>query len=277
MRVIDAPRPGLRWMFRDVWRHRSAFAFFVQRFLAKRIGRTFLGYLWFLIPVLLPMFMGALVFGGILGVTVPGVPYFLYFIVASSAWLVFSQSAYYGIRSLEIMRSEIRRVYVPRLIPLASGLTFPVIAMLVYAVIIACAAGFYALDDGDSHLTLGPATALVPCGLVMLMLFGLALALWFAPVAPRARDVRRLAGYALGLWYFLTPVIYPIDEIPTDWRFLASVNPVTAPIELVKDGLLDVGDVTAGGLVSYTIALVLVGGLGLRVFAAKELRDLAYY
>ena len=57
-------------------------------------------------------------------------------------------------------------------------------------------------------------------------------------LAPRAaaRDVRRLAGTVLGVWYFLTPVVYPIGEIPAGWRFLASLNPITAPIELFKQG-----------------------------------------
>ena len=47
----------------------------------KRTGRTFFGYLWFVLPYVIPLFLGTLVFGGILGVGVPGVPYFLYFAV----------------------------------------------------------------------------------------------------------------------------------------------------------------------------------------------------
>jgi lipopolysaccharide transport system permease protein len=277
LRAIEPPARGLRGTASELWRHRAAFSFFVRRFLDKRIGRTFLGYLWFLIPVLMPLFMGSLVFGGILGVAVPGVPYFLYFIVASCAWLVFSQTAYFSLRSLEIMRSEIRRVYVPRLLALASGVTFPIIAMLIFAVIIACAVGFYALERDETYIEVRPELLLAPCGIAMLIAFGLAVALWFAPLAPRARDVRRLAGYVLAFWYFLTPVIYPIEEIPEDWRFLASFNPVTAPIELVKEGLLGVGEVTSTALAVYAGALLLTGGAGLLAFAARERRDLPLY
>lgn len=277
LRVIEPPTPGLTRYVADIWRHRPAFLYYARRYMRKRYGRTFLGYIWLFLPALLPLFLGALVFGGILGVSVPGVPYFLYFAVALSGWLLFSQTAYFGTRSLEISRSDIRRLYIPRLIPLTSAMTLPTITYLIYVLIIACTVGFYVLTRGEFYLDLRPATLLVPVGLVMLLVFAWACALWFSPLAPRARDVRRLSSYVIGFWYFLTPVMYPIDEIPSGYQFLASLNPITAPIELIKDGLLDVGDVTSLGLVAYFVALAVVGGVGLRMFLPKERRDIAFY
>jgi lipopolysaccharide transport system permease protein len=277
LRAIEPPAPGPRWHLAEISRRRPAFLYFARRYLRKRYGRTFLGYIWLFLPTLLPLFMGALVFGGILGVSVPGVPYFLYFAVALSAWLLFSQTAYFATRSLEISRSDVRRLYTPRLIPLMTAATLPVFTFLIYVAIIACTLGFYVLERGEFYLALSPATLLTPVAIMMLVAFGWACGLWFSPLAPRARDVRRLAGYVIGFWYFLTPVMYPISEIPGGYQFLASLNPATAPIELVKEGLLGVGDVTTLGLVSYSVALVLVGGLGLRIFFSKERRDAAFY
>lgn len=269
--------PRFRRYVGDLWRHRSAFVYFARGWVRKRTGRTLLGGLWLFLPVLLPLFMGALVFGGILGVSIPGVPYFLYLIVASSGWILFSQTTYFSIRSIEIFRSEIRRVYVPRLIPLTAGMTLSVIMLLIYVVIAALAVGFYVLERDEFYLELQPATLLVPCAYAMLLAYAFAVAVWLAPVAARARDVRRLAGYALGMWYFLTPVLYPIEEIPADWRWLASLNPVTAPIEIIKEGLINVGDVTVIGLAIYFGTLILIGGAGLHNFAKKERRDMAIY
>ena len=277
LRLIEPPRPGLRRYLGDVWRHRPAFSYFVRQWIRKRTSRTFFGVLWLLIPLVLPLVMGALVFGGILAVKTGRIPYLLYFSVAMSAWLLFSQTAYFSTRSLEITRKEIRRVYVPRLIPLTSAVTLAVIAALMYMLMAAGAAGFYVLERGEFYLELRPATLLVPCGFAMLILLAWACALGVSPLAPRARDVRRFAGYFLSFWYFLTPVIYPIDKIPSGLRFLASLNPVTAPIELVKHGLLNVGDVTSLGLATYFGALVVVGSLGLRVFLRAERRDMASY
>jgi len=277
LRVIEPPAAGLRRYFAAVWHQRAAFGYFARRFVQKNVSRTFLGYLWLFLPVLLPLFMGALVFGGILDVSTPGVPYFLYFIVALSAWTVFAMTAYWATRSLEITRSELRRLYVPRLIPLISSATIPLLTLLVYLAVLACATVFYVLERGEFYLDLTPVTLLLPVAIAMLLLFALACGLWLSPVAPRARDVRRLAGYGLGVWYFLTPVVYPIDEIPAEWQFLASLNPVTAPVELFKQGLLGMGDVSSLGVAVYFGALVFVTLVGLRIFLPRERRDSAHY
>lgn len=275
--MIDSPASGLRQYFANVWRMRSAYGYFVQRYLRKRYGRTFFGYLWLFLPYVLPLFVGALVFGGILGVGVPGVPYFLYFCVTLGVWLLFSQTAYFSTRSLEITRSEVRRLYVPRLIPLTAAVTLPMTALLVFMVLTAGTTGFYVLTRGEFYLALRPATLLVLPALAMLIVMGWACGLWFSTLAPRARDVRRMAGYVLGFWYFLTPVMYPISEIPAGYQFLASLNPITAPIEMVKNGLLDVGDVTSLGIAAYFGMLALVSIGGLWVFVPKERRDMAFY
>ena len=277
LRVIEPPAPGLGRYIAEMRRRRPAFRYFVHRFMRKRYGRTFFGYLWLVLPVLLPLFLGALVFGGIIGVSVPGVPYFLYFAVALGSWVLFSQTAYLATRSLEIARSEVRRVYVPRLIPLTAAMTLPGINLLVYTGIVVCATVFYLLERGEFYLAIRPATLLAPLGLAMLVALAWACGLFFSPLAPRARDVRRLVGYAIGFWYFLTPVMYPIGEIPSSYQFLASLNPATAPIEMVKNGVLDVGDVTALGLATYAGGLLVLSAVGLRIFLPKERRDVAFY
>lgn len=277
LRAIEPPAPSVRRTLSEVWVYRHTYLFFLRRNIMRRAGRTYLGYTWLFLPVVFPLLTGTLVYGGILGVSPGRVPYFLFFIVTSAVWFTFARTAYFATRSLEINRSELRRLYVPRLIPLSAAFALPVVGLLVYLVMGAGAVVFYLITRGESYLVLQPATLLVPVALALLILFGLACGLWFSPLAPRARDVRRLAGYVLGFWYFLTPVIYPIEEIPSNYQFLASLNPVTAPLETVKIGLIDVGEVTALGVATYFGGLLLVGGIGLHLFRRSERRAIGGY
>ena len=276
--MIEPPAPSARGTLSEVWRYRHAYPYFLRQNIRRRYGRTFLGYLWIFLPFVFPVFLGALVFGGILGVSPGGgIPYFLYFVIASGAWFAFSTTAFFATRSLEINRSVLGRVRVPRLIPLAAALALPAVGVLIYLAIGAGAVVFYVIDRGEFYLVLQPVTLLVPVALALLVLFGLACGLWFSPLAARARDVRRLAGYVLGFWYFLTPVIYPIEEIPSSYQFLASLNPVTAPIETFKLGLLGIGEVTVLGVAVFFGALLFVSVIGLRLFLAAERRAGATY
>jgi lipopolysaccharide transport system permease protein len=278
LRAIEPVAPGIRRWLPEWWRHRTSVAYFLLAYMRKRYGRTFLGYIWLFLPIVLPLILSSLVFGGILGVKVPGgVPYFLFFTITTAIWTLFAGTAYYSTRSLEITRSQLRKTYIPRLVPWSAAFSLASLNFVVYGVIGTGAVIFYLLTRGTSYLSLRPATLLAPVAVVMMIVFGLAVGLWFSPLAPRARDVRRLAGYVIGMWYMLTPVIYPIEKIPSSYRFLAELNPVTAPVEMFKSALLGSGGVTATGLASYAVGLILIGSIGLRMFLVKERRDVDWY
>jgi lipopolysaccharide transport system permease protein len=278
LRVIEPPSPGIRKWLSEFWRFRTAFAYYLLAYMRKRYGRTFLGYIWLFLPIILPLLLSSLVFGGILGVQVPnGVPYFLYFTITSAIWIVFAGTAYYATRSLEITRSNLRKTYFPRLVPLSAAFSLSLLNFVIYGVIGTGTVVYYVLAKGKFYLELRPQTLLAPVAVAMLIAFALAVGLWFSPLAPRARDVRRLAGYVIGMWYMITPIIWPIEKIPSSYRFLAELNPVTAPVELFKSALIGVGAVTATSLIAWAVGLVLAATLGLRLFLKKERRDVAWY
>ena len=57
----------------------------------------------------------AFVFGGLLGVSSGDVPYPLFFLISQAAWELFSLTALWGTRSIELGRRVLRKMYVPRL------------------------------------------------------------------------------------------------------------------------------------------------------------------
>jgi lipopolysaccharide transport system permease protein len=206
----------------------------------------------------------------VLGISGGGAPYLLVFVIATSTWELFAQAAYWSTRSLELSRRELRTVYVPRIVPLAAAFAPALIEYLIYLGIAAAVVVWYVAADGTFYLEFGPETALVGAGLVLILLLGIGIGLWTAPLAVRARDVRFVLTYVLGFWYFLTPVIYPIEAIPERYRSLASVNPVTAPIEMVKRGLLGFGELPVEAIAISLGTIVALFAGGLYAFARHE-------
>jgi len=279
MRAIEPPGPGVRRCFSELWRHRPALRYYVRVYVRKRTQRTFLGYLWFVIPLLLPLIIGTLVFGSILGVHVGNIPYFLYYTVANGTWIFFLQTTYFSTRSLEISRRELRKLYVPRLALFSTAVTIGAIALIVYLVFAAGTAVYFLITKGTTYLQACASTLLVSVGLLMLVVLGWSWALWTAPLAPRARDVRRFTHYVLGWLLFFTPVIYPIAKVPSGLRWFVTINPITAPIEMVKHGVFGSAspNATALGLVAWAVSVIVSGVFGFRFFARQERRDMAFY
>jgi lipopolysaccharide transport system permease protein len=184
--------------------------------------------------------------------------------------MFFAQAAYWSTRSLELCRRELRLIYIPRLVPLLATLIPSFIVALIYGAIAGLIVIGYLVADGTFYLDLGVETLLVVPGLVLIAVLGLGIGLWTAPFTARYRDLRFGLVYALGFIYFLTPVIYPLDAIPDRFRTLASLNPLTAPIGMIKRGLLGVGDIPPEAVgVSIAGAVVIVGA-GLIFFLRHE-------
>ena len=50
--------------------------------------------------------------------------------------------------------------------------------------------------------------------------------------------MRFAVRYVLAFWLLFTPVIYPLSMVPPRLRWLMHLNPMTAPIEMFRWGML---------------------------------------
>ena len=258
----------------EAWHARALLPYFARRYLEKLYVRTWLGWLWIPLRPILDIGSRVLIFGSLLGAPSDGVPYLLFFVIGTSTWTLFSESAIWGTRSIEMNRRFLRRLYLPRLTLLLAALAPSALRFAMYMVIALVAFAYYGLVEGELYLELQAETLLLPAGLLLAVLLALSLACWTSVYGAYARDVRFGMGYALSFWYFLTPVIYPLSAVPENLRTLASLNPMTTPIEMVRLGVFGKGEVLASGLASTGLVILVIGGLGLWFFDRSEARAL---
>jgi len=241
--VIEPRREALMDRLRDVWRYRRLLRFFAAKSLAKLYKRTILGAAWIFIRPLFPLVVNTIVFGGVLGVGSNGVPYFLFINCGGALWELFSQSVTWGTRSLELNRGFMTRIYLPRLILPVATMTPAFLNFAIHLGVLAIAITYYRVTTGvlywaPSHL--GWALLAV----VQATFLALGIALWTSVPALQARDVRFTIGYVLGFWLFLTPVLYPLNIGPK-YAWLLALNPMVAPVNAFKYGVLGIGGVSA--------------------------------
>jgi ABC-type polysaccharide/polyol phosphate export permease len=67
------------------------------------------------------------------------------------------------------------------------------------------------------------------------LLFTTGLAFMVSALCVHYRDIQHLLGNILTLWFFLTPIIYPLEKIPEEFRFLVNLNPVAPLIIAYQD------------------------------------------
>jgi lipopolysaccharide transport system permease protein len=269
--TVIEPRPsGLAQSLREVWKYRGLVRFFGKRFLEKRYVRTWLGWVWLPLRPIFTVVTRTLVFGGVIGISTGSVPYALFFVVGQGAWTFFADVAYWATRSLELSRGTLSRVHVPRLIPLLASLCPSLVEYLIYLIMTVALSLWYLASDGAFPLALSWRTSYAVLGLGMLGALGMGIGLLTSDFSSRARDIRFSLTYLLSFWYFFTPVIYPFEALPPQYRTLASLNPATAPMELVKVGLLGQGHLTREALLIAFGTIAALWGIGLMYFLSRE-------
>ena len=60
---------------------------------------------------------------------------------------------------------------------------------------------------------------------------------WVAALNVRYRDVGHLLGLGLLVWFWLTPIVYPIGIIPSSFQWLVRLNPMTHITGAYQEGV----------------------------------------
>ena len=254
----------------ELWRYRHFISFFGRRYVQKRYHGTWLGWLWLPLRPAIDVGSRALLFGGFLGVASGDRPYFIFFVVGMSAWVLFERTTYWGTRAIQMNRAVLERLFVPRLTTVVGAVIPSVVDFLLYALIALLGIVYYWVTQGSIYVNITPTFPIAALGVVLLGLFGIAVTLWLAPPAGEARDIRFGLRYFTGFWFFLTPVVYPISAIPPKYARLAELNPLTAPVEMVKYGVLETAPPTTTSLISCAGSLVVLLVGGLWIFSRSE-------
>jgi homopolymeric O-antigen transport system permease protein len=255
-------------IYADLYRYRELFANLFRRDLQTRYKGSFLGVAWSLVNPLILMGIYVLVFS-VLWKTAQVPHYPLYVLTGLVVWVFASSAFTMASRSLVAGAPLVKKVRFPRqLVPLSSVATqFVTYAAMLVGVTIA---DLIVIPETRKTFLLA-----IPISvLIVAMVGGASLALACANVV--FRDVEHLVNAALLPWFFLTPVLYNLDQLPGGFQnhwvivLLRWGNPLTPAIEGLRAPLL-YGKVPGVGDVVYLCVGAIVSlGLGALVFGRVD-------
>ena len=272
---VSSRYPGVQETLTEVWQHRDLLRFVGGRALRKMYRRTVLGWLWLFINPLFPVALRALVFGGLLGVGSDGLPYFLFLIAGTVIWEVFSTSMMWGTRALEMNRDLSGQVYHPRAILPFGNMTPSLLNLALKVGVFLLALAFYTVRDGRNYLRGDWALLLAIGALALALLFAMALSFFTSILGENTRDMRFALGGIMSVWYLLTPVLYPLSQVPAEYRGWMLLNPLAIIVETFKWALFGVGEFYAAAFAATTVGVLLLLFGGLVYFTRREARVIA--
>jgi lipopolysaccharide transport system permease protein len=79
-----------------------------------------------------------------------------------------------------------------------------------------------------------------------------------------------LNQYIIQLWMFATPVVWPLSQIPAQWKWIALANPMSVPVEGLRICLLGVGTLSSAEIAVSVAVTLLVLFTGIAAFQKVE-------
>ena len=108
--------------------------------------------------------------------------------------------------------------------------------------------------------------ALLPLAVALQLALTLGLGLLLSSVHVFFRDTAQVLGMVLTGWFYLTPIVYPVEYVPARLRSWIDLNPLTPLVGLYRQALLGGSVAWVPGTVSLAVLGTVLLFLGLWTF-----------
>ena len=218
----------------------------VGREVKARYKQSVLGYAWVILNPLAQMLVMSFAFSIILRIPTnasANIPYSVFLFVGLLPWTLFANSLTSSCSALVGASSLITKIYFPRTILVLATTMAKIIDFLFALSILTIYMFYYQIPVTINILWV------IPIFLIQ-QIFTLGLSLFFSAANLLYRDIQYLLSLILVLWMYITPVIYPADIVPQQYRLIFQLNPMAVIINAYRQTLL------GGGVPNYTSLLI---------------------
>lgn len=212
---------------RELYEYRQMIISLIHRELRGKYKASVLGFLWTFLNPLFQLLIYTVVFSVILRAGIED--FYLYLFIGLVPWNFFSASVAGGAACVVGQENLIKKIYFPRLVLPIACVTSAFINMLLTSVItflflIVSGRGFHSL-----------ALLWLPAVVVIEYIFALGMCMLSSAMTVFFRDLEYLLGIIMMAWLYLTPIMYTIESIPEEVKFIFNINPMTFIIMAYQD------------------------------------------
>jgi len=259
--LIIKPKRGLLEIpIREIIRYRDLIFLFVKRDFTTQYKQTILGPLWFILNPFFTTFIYTFIFGRLANIGTDGIPHTLFYFSGTILWNFFSNCFNESCNVFINNAGIFGKVYFPRLVVPINFVLSHCIKSFIQLLMLVILFIYFVVTGASVHALW--LMILFPFIFIWLAAIAVGTGIIFSSITTKYRDLRNIVGFALNLGMYATPVVYPISEIPERFRWIAYVNPVSAPIELFRKWFFGVSSVDTRMILAslgFTVLLVFTG------------------
>ena len=271
--VITPKNKFFRLNLKELWQYRDLITSFVKRDITSTYKQTILGPLWFFIQPIFTTLMFLIVFGNIAKIPTDGVPQVLFYMNGIILWNYFSKCLVATSNTFVSNAAIFKKVYFSRLTIPVSNVISALVQFLIQFTLFVIIFIVYKIKGADVELSY--AVFAIPLFVLQMAVLGLGIGLIITSLTTKYRDLTYLVGFAVQLWMYATPIVYPLSMVPEKWRSVYVLNPVVPILESFKHAFFSTGmpSITEYGISVATTIFLLFAGIFIFNFVEKNFVD----
>ncbi len=266
---ISPERSKFKLNFKEIYQYRDLLFLFIRRDIVSIYKQTILGPLWYFISPLLASITQYIVFGKIAELPSDGAPYFIFVLSGNVLWSYFSTSLNGTSNTFSANQGIFGKVYFPRaIVPIsitASNLFQFAIKLLLLITFIAIMGLVGKINTWVFAM---------PLLILIMAMISMGVGMIVSSLTTKYRDFSQLMGFAVGLFMYVTPVIYPtsifLNKLPKEKHWMIYANPLTSVFDVFHKAFLGVGQINLYALGYSCGFAIIVYIMGLYVFNRVE-------
>ncbi len=247
------PKKLLGRMFADLRASRFlAWRLFVRNIAAQH-RQTVLGYFWLLLVPIVQTFLWVFLNGQrIINVGATDIPYPAFVLTGTLLWQGFADALQMPMQQVQEAKQMLVKINFPHEAIHFAAMGQVIVNFGIRLVLLVVVFAWFGVPLTWSLL-------LAPLGIMALIGFGMMIGLLLTPLSLLYGDVQRILAMSIGIWFFVTPVIYPAPNEGLA-ALVTKLNPVT-PLLLTTRQWLTGAELTQ--LVPFVVVVGVTLGLSL--------------
>lgn len=201
------------------------------RDIKSKYKQSILGYSWVILVPLINLTVLSIVFSFVFKVPTGPIPYPIYLFTALVPWLFMTNAIVAATGSVVSNSSLVTKISLPREILPLSAVAAKFVDLFLTIIIFIF---FMILFRVQFQMT----TFFVPFILFINLLLIMGISFFLSASNVFFRDIEHALGVMLGVWMYLTPVLYSPDLIPKNLKIFFYLNPMSAIIDAYRGTVL---------------------------------------
>ncbi|MCM8809508.1 MAG: ABC transporter permease [Candidatus Omnitrophica bacterium] len=231
-KTIIKPKKRLEAIdLKEIYEYRELLFFLIWKDIKVKYKQTIFGIGWAILQPLFMMTIFTIFFGKFAKIPSDNIPYPIFSYTGLIVWSYFANSLIFATNSVVEHQKIITKIYFPKiLLPLSSVLShlvdffFSFIVLVIFLI-------FYKIPITKNLIYF-------PIFLFIAVITSFSVSLYLSALNVYYRDIRYVMNFLIQVWFFLSPIVYPVSVIPEKFRLIYSLNPMVGVIEGTRWSLI---------------------------------------